>query len=334
MNAPRVSILVILYQGRRYIGRCLDSLRRHAHPSQEILVVDNASTDGGPQWVAEHHPQVQRIRSETNLGYAGGINLGLRHARGQLIAPLNADTEVEAGWLDALVDHLDAEPGVGAVTPLLVIDQDRTRVNALGGAIHPSGISFCQGMGQDRARVPTLPFSVPGVSGAAYVIRRSLLVAMDGAPAYCFMGNDDVILSWILRMMGHDIQCVPGAVVYHRYNLTLDAQKLQILERNRWIHLITALERGTALRRWPRMALLEAMIGGYCLIRGPAFIRAKVRAMATALASPTALGEERARLQSLRRVSDRALFEQLSPGLEWHQLLSLLGRGRPREDSL
>lgn len=334
MSRPPVTVIVVLHDGLRYIERCLRSVLAQGYPGMQLIVVDNASADGGRQRVAARFPEVTLIASPENRGYAAGINLGLAAARGALIAPLNADVEVAPGWLDALVEHLEDHPAVGAVTPLILVDQRRDQVNALGGAIHPTGMSFCNGLGRPRASVPGEPFPVPGVSGASYLIRAPLLRQMGGAPEFCFMGNDDVVLSWILRLMGHGIACVPASVVYHRYNLTLGADKLYLVERNRWQLLLTALERRTLLRRLPAHLALEAAVLVYCGIRGPRFLGAKARAAAAALADPGELRARRRAVQALRQVSDAELFTSLSPSLAWDQLLSLTGRGRPREESL
>ena len=80
-TSVKASVIIILYNGLKFIDRCLRSVLAQAGLNFEVLVVDNASTDGSPEHVARHFPAVTLIRSPENLGYAGGINLGLQHAR-------------------------------------------------------------------------------------------------------------------------------------------------------------------------------------------------------------------------------------------------------------
>ena len=333
MTHPPVSVIVVLHNGARYIERCLSSVFESS-PEAEVVVVDNNSTDGGLEQAVRRFPSVIPLRSGLNLGYAGGVNLGLTVASASMIAPLNQDTEVAVGCLDLLLDHLAQHPKVGAVTPLILIDQKRQTINAMGGAIYPFGLSSCHRMGEPADGAPKEPFSVPGVSGASFVIRRHLLEAMGGAPAFCFMGNDDVVLSWTLRLMGHDIHCVPSARVYHRYNLSLDSDKLYYLERNRWIHLATALEGATLFKAAPGLAALEGAVLAYCALKGPRMVAAKLRAMRHAISRPAFLSARRQHLAQLRAVGDRELFDQLAPSLPWGQLLSLMGRVSERQESV
>lgn len=120
-GGPALSVVVLSWNTREVTLACLRALRddsaRHA---REVVVIDNASTDGSADAIAAEHPEVRLVRNDTNRGYAGGHNQGAQLAGGEFLCTLNSDTEVRPGALDRLVDFLVANPDYGAVAPKLV----------------------------------------------------------------------------------------------------------------------------------------------------------------------------------------------------------------------
>src|SRR5690606_24196886 len=110
------------YNGQKYLGDCLDSLQRLNFPREEyeIIVVDNASSDGSCEYVSTRYPDVVLVRSEKNLGFAGGCNLGIRHSTGEYIVLLNNDTVVDPDWLKELVAVAESDPQHAIVGSKLV----------------------------------------------------------------------------------------------------------------------------------------------------------------------------------------------------------------------
>lgn len=330
LPATRASIIIVLYNGAFFIRQCLQSILETLPSAVEVLVVDNASTDAGPAMVAAEFPQVKLLPLSSNRGYAGGINAGLKSAAGQYIVALNMDIRVTPGWLDALLEVLEERPDVGAVTPLILLEGTRDTINTMGGAIHVSGLSFCQGLGTLASDGPREPFSVPGLSGACFAMRRARLLELGGAPEECFMGNDDVVLSWLLRLVGDEILCVPRAVVYHDFQLSLDAEKLKILERNRLSMLFTTLELPTLLLMFPGQVMLETAILTFCVWKGPDFVQAKRLAWKEVWQERQALRHRRTQRQALRKVSDWTLLSHFRLRVPWQQLLEVAGPTRGR----
>ncbi len=117
----KVSVIIVTYNHRKYIGQCLESVIEQK--PYEVVVVDNGS-DGTAEYVIRNFPSVKVIKPEKNLGYAGGNNLGVRHARGEYIVILNPDTVVEKGWLEELVKPLEkrqADYGIERLGYCLII---------------------------------------------------------------------------------------------------------------------------------------------------------------------------------------------------------------------
>jgi len=113
--APLVSVVVVNYNGEAYLRALLPTLFAQTHPRVEIVVVDNASTDGSLGFLSELEGRVRVIRSRRNLGFAGGNNLGVRSSDGVYVALLNSDTVVEPDWLQQLVVAIESDSRVAAV---------------------------------------------------------------------------------------------------------------------------------------------------------------------------------------------------------------------------
>jgi hypothetical protein len=331
MIGPCVSVIVINYNGRDDLPECLAALRADTQsPPFEVIVVDNASTDDSLAVLARF-PEARVIANARNRGYAGGFNSAWAVAQGHYLVALNADMFVTPGWLGPLLTFLDAHPEVGAVNPLILLHAGEDRVsdcvNAAGQEVHVSGLGFNRWLGRAAAAVLPEPALVSGVQGGAVVIRRSALTPLGGWDDRGFLYHEDVELSWALQMLGHDLYCVPQAVVWHKYHLTMYPEKLFLLERNRVGMLVSHLAPVTWLWLAPFLLLTEGLMWGYCLWRGRGFLRAKWASYGWVWANRVALGQRRAHLNRLRRRTDWQLLRRMRWNYVWEQFLSL-GRER------
>jgi len=321
--AKRASVILVNYNGMSHLDACISSVLKQSYTNFEVIFVDNNSSDGSLEYARTKFPNLTFVVNDKNLGYAGGINSGLPYATGDYIGPLNIDTEVVPNWLGAMVAFLDENPQVGAVTPKVLFFDDRTKINAVGLNIHITGLGFCRGLNKKDDNSIT-PIRVPGVSGCSYLISRQLLEQMGGAPAWCFMGNDDVIVSWLLRLMDYEVYCLPESIVFHKYSLKMDPEKLFRLEKNRQSLLLSTLKPLTLLACLPILLAIELMILVYSLVKGRPYIRAKFAALASLWKERSVIKQRRAQHQLLRKISDFALLRRLNWNLEWAQLLDTM----------
>jgi GT2 family glycosyltransferase len=127
MNLPSVSVIVLNYNGKHYLETCLQALKAQDYPSEcfEVILVDNASSDGSVEMVRQQFPWVRLVVNRTNLGFGGGNNVGICVARGDYIAFLNNDTRADPRWLSALVETARKDERIGACTSKLVLFYDR-----------------------------------------------------------------------------------------------------------------------------------------------------------------------------------------------------------------
>ena len=299
----------------------------------EILVVDNASSDDSAaiaERLAAEHESVRLLRSPTNRGYAGAVNVALPEARGDYVAVLNMDVQVSPRWLDPLVSLLEARPDAGVACPLILLESDPGRINAAGQNLNKTGLGFNRWLGKPRQTAGDEAFQVTGLHGAAFVIRRELLEHLGGWDETGFLYFEDVELSWLLRIAGNEIWCVPASTVTHDYHLSMFPHKLFLLERNRWKMLLADLGMGARLALSPLLALSELMMWGYCLLRGPKFLRAKRQSCGWVRANRAGIRARREQIASVRQRSDWQVLRGLRWGYPVDQFLTL---GRERGES-
>lgn len=316
---------MVNHNGEMSLRECVDSLLVSLAATVEIILVDNASSDDSPRILEEIkkvHPAIRVIYMKENHGYAGAVNRVFPQCRGRYIGVLNMDIEAEPHWLSPLVDFLDQRPEVAAVNPLITV-RNGDGVNAAGQDIHVTGLGFNHGLGKSRDSIGQEPFATPGIQGAAFLIRRSVLDEMGGIDESGFLYHEDVNLSWLLRLMGHELYCVPAGIVRHDYFLSMHAEKLYLLERNRLAMLASYLDRSTRVRLFPWLLLSELLLWGYALLRGPAFLRAKGKAYGWVRKNEKQIHERRALARRLRVISDRTLLKEMKLGYPWRQLLTL-----------
>lgn len=247
--AVRTTVVVVTWRGAALVGPCLDALARQTRPHR-ALVVDNASDDGTAAVLAAHPSRPGVLRLARNAGYAGALAAADPGVTTPFTAWLNDDAEPAPGWLAALEDALDADPGAAAASAAL---------HDAAGVLRSTGTALTA-IGYGRDTVSTVPF---GVCGGAALLRTAAVRAVGGVPAEFFCYYEDVDVSWRLRLAGHRVVAVAGAVArhaggatsahgsrgFHRWN-----------ERNRLLVLLRCAPARVAAREVARFAVLTALL--------------------------------------------------------------------------
>lgn len=219
-GAPQVSVIIPNWNGLRLLRPCLDSLRRQTFRDFEVIVVDNASSDGSAQALAEEYPEVRVVALQQNLGYAGGCNAGIRAAQGAILVMLNNDTEADPGWLQALVDGLARHPEAGSASSRLMIHSRPEILNAAGDLYRRNGLPDSRGVWQPYGPPYDQEAYVFGASGGAAAYRRELLERVGLFEERFFMWCEDVDLAWRAQRAGYRCIYLPDAVIYHHLSAT------------------------------------------------------------------------------------------------------------------
>lgn len=215
----KVSVVVVNYQGQRYLGRCLDALDAQSLAPDEVLVVDNASTDGSEGIARERGGRVRLIEAGGNLGPAGARNLGLEAARNNWVLCLDNDCYLEPDTLDQLVAAAGTDPDVALVQPRSLFADDPSRVHYDGGALHHGGLfslrNWYQPLASARAADHGSLQPLDGAVSLCLLVDRNRVCALGAFDPVYFILFEDLDLSYRVRSAGLKILSVPDAEVLH-----------------------------------------------------------------------------------------------------------------------
>ena len=258
VNAPvNASVVIPVHNGIDDLPTCLGSLVNHGFAAFEVIVVDDASTDGSAEYIAEHFPTVRLIRNKQNRGFSGSCNVGLQQAQGRVLVILNVDTCVHDGWLAGLVQALEDDLQSG-----LPIGMAGSKAYYADGTIqHAGGVLDATGNGShrgqrecDNGQFEQL-VDVEYAAGSSLAISRQLYEQIGGLDAE-FMPIYFEDVDWCLRARaaGYRVVYTPMSVLSHYERSTLADQSHRgnyIFQRNR-IRLI--------LKHWPLQRFLDEFV--------------------------------------------------------------------------
>lgn len=226
MTDPLASIIVLGWGGEPYITTCLKALRCQTYPALEVIVVDNGSPDRTAEIVERDFPEVKLIRTGRNLGVAGGNNVGLRAAQGEVLVLINSDVEVSPDWLAWLVRATQSDPTIGIVGAKLLYP-DGTIQFAGGRIDRPRGCSYHLGWHEsDRGQWDHFG-DVDFVTGASLAITRRTLDQIGYEDEKFFpIDYEDPDMSYRARAAGFRVVLAPQAVAIHHESSTTGATSL------------------------------------------------------------------------------------------------------------
>jgi GT2 family glycosyltransferase len=203
------------------VNRCLSSVLTVQSPNFEIILVDNGSTDGGVEKIKktfDAFPKLRIVETGMNLGASAGRNIGARLARGDYLAFLDTDTEVDSRWLDEAIDFMRQSPSVGAVQCKLLLMSDRSKVDYVGDLLSQFGFLVQRRpLGYADDNTTQKAAIVFGVKSAGMVIRRDLFrkVGMFDEDFFIYMEETD--LCWRVWLSGFQVAYAPLSIVYHDF---------------------------------------------------------------------------------------------------------------------
>lgn len=288
MISVELSIIVVSYNTRALLARCLTSLAAAAHETgQEIIVVDNASGDGSAEMVRRDFPGVRCIANAANVGFARAVNQGIRVSRGEWLVLVNSDAEVFPGSLDALVAFLRAQPTVGAVGPQIRFPDGRVCQSCFRfPTLFRPYLNFevvrrVAGDAFSLSYPPGAPPRAEGgevdwLSGACLVLRRKALDQVGLLDEHFFMYFEDTDLCRRLHGAGWSVWYRPQIHVFHRVGQsgTGERERLHVEMRRSALHYFRVHHPGPV--SWAVRALVFAA-ALWRLARGGAPVRAVER---------------------------------------------------------
>ena len=225
-EAPLASVLVLGYNGRRYLHACFSSLEDQDMPreSYELLYVDNGSADGSLSYVEANHSDVRVLPLDHNHGYAEGNNIGFQHCRGRFVVFLNQDTVVHRSWLRELLDGLQSSPDIMAAHANIIQpwypEFSKSEARDEPEAVYTAEVSRLGYVRYRRLPLGDQPVDTLFLPGVCIAIRREVAEEL----GYIFDSDffsyaEDLDLGLRVHALGYRTVIVPKAVVYHLHTL-------------------------------------------------------------------------------------------------------------------
>ena len=309
---PTLSVLIVAWNSRDELGRTLPALLPELGEGDELIVVDNDSTDGTPEAVAGLAPAARLVPAGGNVGFAAGCNLAAARAGGDLLVVLNPDAAPRPGWGEAIRRPWVEERGWSA-WQALVADGDGTAINSAGNPVHFTGIVWAGRHGRPIGEAPPAG-EVAALSGACLAIPRRAWEEAGGFPERFFLYHEDVDLSLRLRLAGGTLGIEPAAVVDHDYEFGAREHKWRWLERNRLAFLIRVYPASLLVLLAPALLVTELALIAASIAGG--WGRQKVAALAEVIRWLPRLLRERREVQATRKVTAAEFAAWLTPDLD------------------
>ena len=253
-----VSVVILAYGEEEWLLESVSSALASEGVTVEVVIVDNGASKQAIASVRDL-PRVTVLEPGANLGFAGGVNVGVEATRAPVVVLLNSDAHVAPDALRILRDDALA-PGAGIVGALILLAEEPDQVNSAGNPLHVLGLSWAGRMGEDASDIVE-PTAAASASGACLAMARALWDRLGGFDAAYFAYLEDMEISWRTHQLGLPVMVQPNARAWHHYEFSRTPIKMYLLERNRLLFLLTVHQRRTlALLAPPLLALEVAML--------------------------------------------------------------------------
>lgn len=231
INYPKVAVVILNWNGQKYLEKFLPSVITSQYPNLEIIVGDNASSDNSIHYLKSHFPSVTIIQNDENYGFSEGYNRVLSGLKADYFVLLNSDVEVTPNWIEPVITLMEKDALIAAAQPKLLSYQDKTKfehAGAAGGFLDIYGYPFCRGRIFDTVETDSGQYNQPSeifwASGAAFFIKRNYWLEAGGLDPDFFAHMEEIDLCWRLKNKGYKIMYCPNSMVYHLGGGTLNSE--------------------------------------------------------------------------------------------------------------
>ncbi|HLF27664.1 MAG TPA: glycosyltransferase family 2 protein [Anaerolineae bacterium] len=310
-----LSVIIPNWNGAQHLPTCLASLRQQTYRHLEVIVADNASSDGSRELLARDYAEVKVLALERNRGFTGACNAGIRAAQGKFVALLNNDTELDPGWAEAIVAAFARHPAAGLVASKMLLFDRRDTFHTAGDFYRLDGMPGNRGVWQKDEGQYDREECVFSACGGSAAYRRAMLDQIGLLDEDFFFSCEDIDLAWRAQLAGWQCVYTPQAVVYHKLKSTGGGPTAAYYDGRNFIYLIAKnypaslwrKHRGAILRRQWRLA--RAALRAWRGVEA----RARLRGMLAGVIGLPKMMRKRRAVQSLRRVGDDELLRSLTP---------------------
>jgi len=220
MPSIKVSVIIVNYNGKELLEKCLESLFKVDYDNFEVIVVDNNSTDGTIEFVTKKYPSVIMVKLDTNKGFAEPNNMGTKIAKGKYFLFLNNDTIVTPNFISEMIKTMKKDKQI-AICQSLLLKPDGS-IDSSGDFIDKLGVVYNSKTRPNKIR------EISSARGASMLVRRNVFEKVGGFDEKFFVSFEDVDLSWRTWILGYRVILIPTSIVYHTGGTTIKKIKSKI----------------------------------------------------------------------------------------------------------
>lgn len=317
----RIGILVLGYNSKQYIQECFDSIQSQDYKKIILYFGDNGSSDDSVSYVKEHYPLAKVLDFKANHGFAKGNNLLLKEAFGKgmdLCLVLNPDTVLVKNSVSTLINSYESKREknlkVGLIQPVLLLYQDKTKINTIGNAVHLMGFGFCKDQGKKYVPIKE-DKEILSVSGAAMLISKELFDVIGGFDEDFFMYSEDEDLSLRAFLYGYTNYLSSRSILYHKYSFSKNKNKWFYEERNRFYILFKNYPSSLLLFLILPAIATEILVTLYSIIDG--WLVQKVKSYVDVFSQLPGILKKRSEIRGKVIASSPILVHKLNSSLEF-----------------
>jgi len=207
MSSPKISVIIVNYNGKKLLEKCLESLFKIDYNNFEVILVDNNSTDGSMEFVTKNYPKIIVIKLDSNKGFAEPNNIGTKIAKGEYLLFLNNDTVTTTNFISEMVKVLEKDEKI-AICQSLLLKPDGN-IDSSGDFIDKMGIVY-----NSKTKIDEIK-EISSARGACMLIRKKIFDKLGGFDEKFFFSFEDVDLGWRSWILGYKVVIVPNSIVYH-----------------------------------------------------------------------------------------------------------------------
>lgn len=220
MPSPKVSVIIVNYNGKELLEKCLESLFKVEYDNFEVILVDNNSIDETIEFVTKNYPSIIIIKLDSNKGFAEPNNIGSKIAKGKYLLFLNNDTIVTPNFISEMIKVSENDNKIGICQSLLL--KPDGSIDSSGDFIDELGVVY-----NSKTKINEIR-EISSARGASMLIHKTIFDELDGFDKKFFVSFEDVDLGWRTWIIGYRVMLVPTSIVYHFGGTTIEKIKSEI----------------------------------------------------------------------------------------------------------
>lgn len=320
---PLVSVLIVNWNSEDNLRDCLESLYKINYQNYEVVLVDNASTDGSVEFVRKNFPKVKLTQAKRNLGFAGGNNLGLKNCKGKYVLFLNNDTIVTKEFLNDLVDIIENDLTISVIQPTILFHRPGTelheKINSVGSFLLKSGFLYHLDYGKkfQKEKYEDI-YEIFTAYGACFLAKKVTIDKIGLFDERYFAYFEETDFSHRVWLNGGRVVIYTKALIYHKGGKTSEKLPSALIQYHSFKNRLYTYLKNLSLKNlllvlFPHLMICEISSVLYLLTGRPGYAIAIQKSIAWNLSNLGKMLKERSRIQKkLRKVSDDSFVPKLT----------------------